>query len=63
MKIDGKECKVEQAYDALAQTTDVTILDKIEATPAERESFVTYASLRSHRDYLRDLDEARRGVR
>jgi len=62
MKIDGKECTVEQAYDTLASTNDVKILDKIEATAAERERFVTYATIRSHHDYLRDLDGARRGV-
>ena len=59
MKIAGTECSVERAYDLLA--ADESLVDKLEATPAERESLITYATLRSHHDYLRDLQAARGG--
>ena len=57
MKIDGKECTVERAYDLLV----ADVVDKLEATPEERERLVTYTTLRSHNDYLRDLHAARGG--
>ena len=59
MKIAGQECTVERAYDLLA--ADEKLVDKLEATPEERERLVTYATLRSHNDYLRGLEAARRG--
>lgn len=59
MKIAGQECSVEHAYNLLA--TDAGLVDKLEATPEEHERLVTYATLRSHHDYLRDLEAARRG--
>ena len=59
MKIDGKECTVERAYDLLV--ADEKLVDKLEATPEERERLVTYTTLRSHNDYLRDLHAARGG--
>lgn len=59
MKIDGQECSVERAYAVLA--TDASLVDKLEATPKERESLVTYATLRSHHDYLHVLEAVRRG--
>ena len=59
MKIAGQECTVERAYDLLA--ADATLVDKLDATPEERERLVTYATLRSHHDYLRDLQAARGG--
>lgn len=59
MKIAGQECSVERAYELLA--ANEKLVDQLEATPQERESLVTYATLRSHHDYLRDLHEARGG--
>ena len=59
MKIAGKDCTVEHAYELLA--ADETLVGKLEATTEERERLVTYATLRSHHDYLRDLEAARRG--
>ena len=58
MKIAGQDCTVEQAYDLLA--ADEKLVDKLEATHEERDRLVTYATLRSHNDYLRDLQAARR---
>lgn len=57
MKIAGKECSVEQAYDLLA--ADETRVTKLEATDEERDRLITYAALRSHHDYLSDLEETR----
>jgi hypothetical protein len=59
MKIAGQEYSVERAYDVLA--ADAALVDKLEVTPEESESLVTYATLRSHNDYLRDLEATRRG--
>lgn len=59
MKIAGQECSVERAYELLA--ADATRVDKLDATFEERERLVTYGTLRSHHDYLRDLQEARGG--
>lgn len=58
MKIAGQECTVSQAYDLLA--ADALLVDQLDATPEERENLVTYATLRSHHDYLRDLEVVRR---
>ena len=51
MKIADQECSVERAYDLLIA----------DPTLEERERLVTYASLRSHHDYLRELQAARGG--
>ena len=59
MKIAGQQCAVERAYDLFA--ADAMLVDKLEATDEERDRLVTYATLRSHHDYLRDLQEARSG--
>lgn len=59
MKIAGQECTVEHAYDLLV--ADESLVAKLEATDEERERLVTYATLRSHHDYLRDLREVRGG--
>lgn len=61
MKIAGQECTVERAYDLLV--VDESLVAKLEATDEERERLVTYATLRSHHDYLRDLEAARQGNR
>jgi hypothetical protein len=59
VKIDGKECTIERAYELLTRSRSFD--DKIEATPEERERLITYATLKSHNDYLRALEAARRG--
>ena len=59
MKIAGQECSVEEAYAQLS--ADETLVEKLESTTEERERLVTYATLRSRRDYLLDLEAARRG--
>ena len=59
MKIAGQECTVERAYELLA--ANETLVDQLDATPEERENLITYTTLRSHHDYLRDLQEARSG--
>lgn len=59
VKISGQECTVERAYELLA--ANAKLVDQLDATPEERASLVTYATLRSHHDYLRDLQEARGG--
>lgn len=59
MKVAGRECTVERAYELLA--ADETLVDAIDASPEERQRLVTYATLRSHHDYLRDLQDARSG--
>jgi len=61
VKVDGKPCTVEQAYDLFV--SDGALVSKLEATHRERESFTTYAVLRMHHDYLRDLEAAHRGGR
>jgi hypothetical protein len=59
VKIAGQECTVERAYELLA--ANEALVDQLEATAEERERLVTYGTLRSHHDYLRDLHEARGG--